>query len=302
MFKPKVVLVNGKIQIEKPDIGLINRQINEEISKNALPLESYDENKRITSLSFKKLHHTNKWTETDTILFYKALSIFGLDFSFLEIVLKPRTRFEIKNKYLTEEKKHPEKIEKAIQAEKDLNQMIQILRLYKEEDREKSSYLNELTPEKKDNEKEEKLTFTYKDILLKENIPVENNPNIQSIVNELAQHKSEDEEMNSNIGDEHKKEEEELKVNHSINDNTKTNNKENKEENEEKEEEEDDDDEDVALNMEKAQLGQVDSEQKTKKQTESDEKQKQTEDNKKEETIKKEQTKFVNDILKNFQN
>ena len=54
--------------------------------------------------------------------------------------------------------------------------------------------------------------------------------------------------------------------------------------------------------MEKAQLGQVDSEQKTKKQTESDEKQKQTEDNKKEATIKKEQTKFVNDILKNFQN
>lgn len=289
MFKPKVVLVDGKIQIEKPDIGLINKQINEEISKNALPLESYDENKRITSLSFKKLHHTNKWTDTDTMYFYKALSIFGLDFSFLEIVLKPRTRFEIKNKYLTEDRKHPEKIKKAIQAEKDLNQMIQILKLYKEEDREKSSYLNELTTEKK--EKEEKLPFTYKDILLKKNIPLENNPNIQNIVNELAQHKTDDEEMHSKAESESKNEED-PKVGQNIKNNTKTNNEEN---------EEDGDNEDLALNLEKEQLGQEKSDQKKNQQTEptSNELQSQV---KKEETIKKEQTKFVNDILKNFQN
>ena len=104
-IKSKIVIKDGKFSIEKKDIGLIYKQFNDEQNKNNIPLQMIDNNKKITSLSFKKLKHTNKWNENDTKLFYKALEIFGLDFSFLEIVLKPRTRFEIKKKYLKEEKK-----------------------------------------------------------------------------------------------------------------------------------------------------------------------------------------------------
>lgn len=177
MFKPKVVLVDGKITIEKPDIGLINKQINEEISKNALPLQSYDENQRITSLSFKKLHHTKKWTEQDNTLFYKALSIFGLDFSFLEIVLRPRTRAEILNKYHKEMREHGDLVREAIDSKKDINQMVRILELYKEEDQIKNPY----GKKKKDN----KLQYTYKDVLLKNNIPEGSNMELIKIVEEL---------------------------------------------------------------------------------------------------------------------
>ena len=110
-------MINGKISIEKPDIGLINKQYTENLKKNLLPLEESEDDinqKKISSLSYKKINHCNKWKEEETNLFYKAIEVFGLDFSFLEIVLFPRTRNEIKKKYLKEEKINKEKLYKAI--------------------------------------------------------------------------------------------------------------------------------------------------------------------------------------------
>ena len=130
-IKSKIVIKDGKFSIEKKDIGLIYKQFNDEQNKNNFPLQMLDNNKKITSLSFKKLKHTQKWNDNDTKLFYKALEIFGLDFSFLEIVLKPRTRFEIKKKYLKEEKKNPQKIEKIVNSKKNVNKMYEILKIFK---------------------------------------------------------------------------------------------------------------------------------------------------------------------------
>ena len=116
-IKPKVVMKNGKISIEKPDIGLINKQYNDNLNKSLFPLEEIeDNNKKISSLSFKKINHCNKWKEEETNIFYKAIEVFGLDFSFLEIVLFPRTRNEIKNKYLKEEKVNKDKLNESINA------------------------------------------------------------------------------------------------------------------------------------------------------------------------------------------
>ena len=142
-IKSKIVLKDGKFSIEKKDIGLIFKQYNEEQNKNNIPLQILDNNKKITSLSFKNLKHTNKWNENETKLFYKALEIFGLDFSFLEIVLKNRSRFEIKNKYLKEEKNNPEKISKIINSKKNINKMYEILKIYKNNnDKNNNNFIN----------------------------------------------------------------------------------------------------------------------------------------------------------------
>ena len=122
--------------IEKPDVGLINKKYNEEHYKNISPKETVfvnNEEKVINSLSFLDKKPTKKWTEEENKLFYKAIEMFGLDFSFLEIVLKKRTREEIKRKYLKEKKENFENIEKAINARKDVGKLKQILELYKGE-------------------------------------------------------------------------------------------------------------------------------------------------------------------------
>lgn len=163
-IKPKVIMINGKIEIEKPDIGLINKQYTENLNKNLLPLEESEDlnDKKISSLSFKKVNHCNKWKEEDTFIFYKAIEIFGLDFSFLEIVLFPRTRNEIKKKYLKEEKINKDKLYKAINAKKNVSKMFEVLKVFQNQEKNKdfnSSFNNE-----SNNIKE------YQNILLKKGI------------------------------------------------------------------------------------------------------------------------------------
>ena len=134
--KAKIVMVNGRMVIEKPDVGSINKKFNEEHYKNISPIETVfanNEEKVVNSLSFLNKKPTKKWTEEETNLFYKAIETFGLDFSFLEIVLKKRTREEIKRKYLKEKKENFEEIDKAINARKDVGKLKQILELYKGE-------------------------------------------------------------------------------------------------------------------------------------------------------------------------
>jgi len=135
-LKSKIVIVNGKMVMEKPDVGAINKKYNEEHYKNISPIETIfvnNEEKVVNSLSFLNIKPTKKWTEEENELFYKSLELFGLDFSFLEIVLKKRTREEIKRKYLKEKQNNPKKIENAIDSRKDLGKIKQILELFKKE-------------------------------------------------------------------------------------------------------------------------------------------------------------------------
>ena len=135
-LKTKIVMVNGKMVMEKPDVGAINKKYNEEHYKNISPMETIfvnNEEKVVNSLSFLNMKPTKKWTEEENKLFYKAIELFGLDFSLFEIVLKKRTREEIKRKYLKEKKDNIKEIEKAIDSRKNIGKMKQILDLYKKE-------------------------------------------------------------------------------------------------------------------------------------------------------------------------
>ena len=175
-IKSKIVIKNGRMIMEKPDVGLISKKYNEEHSKHITETIFVNEDEKLTSLSFLKKEKTKKWTEEETNNFYKAIELFGLDFSFLSIVLSPRRREEIKRKYLKEKRKNPDEIERAIYSRKNVTKLSKVLNLYKNE---KNQNNLSLTLTKSDSfnkrkvpEIKEEINYNneYKNILNKENL------------------------------------------------------------------------------------------------------------------------------------
>ena len=114
-LKSKIVMVNGRMVMEKPTVF------------------ANHEEKVVNSLSFINIKPTKKWTEEENKLFYKAIELFGLDFSMIEIILKKRSREEIKRKFLKEKKENYKEIEKVMNSRKNIGKLKQILELYKNE-------------------------------------------------------------------------------------------------------------------------------------------------------------------------
>jgi hypothetical protein len=127
-LKPKVFIENGKVRIERPTMDEVNLKLQEEQRKNAFI--EFGGRDKVSSLSFKKRLHSDKWDDEETSYFYKCLESFGTDFSILEIVLNPRTRNQIKNKYRKEEKVNSKKIEQALRKF-DPNKLFKLLTIIK---------------------------------------------------------------------------------------------------------------------------------------------------------------------------
>ena len=85
------------------------------VVKNSLEiyLNKDDEEAKKNSREKEKTK-TDKWPKEDTEKFYKALQLFGTDFTILMQLLPGRSRRQIKNKFNKEEKEHPEKIDQIL--------------------------------------------------------------------------------------------------------------------------------------------------------------------------------------------
>lgn len=64
--------------------------------------------------SYRKFHHTKKWTKRETAKFYKALSMIGTDFTMIQRLFSHRNRDEIKRKFKREEKLNQALIDKIL--------------------------------------------------------------------------------------------------------------------------------------------------------------------------------------------
>lgn len=78
-------------------------------SKNSEPHTGF-----VTSHSFKSRGFSQKWKDKDTRLFFKALSLFGTDFSMIALLFKGRDRSQLINKYHKEERDNPARVEDAL--------------------------------------------------------------------------------------------------------------------------------------------------------------------------------------------
>ncbi|KAK6458905.1 uncharacterized protein RJT20DRAFT_124019 [Scheffersomyces xylosifermentans] len=95
----------------------------------------------ITSSTYSKRRHTDRWTADELRQFYQALSTFGTDFSLIAQLFPYRTRKQIKMKFNLEEKKFPEIVEMALRRKlpadfdqycEDTKQTIESLEYYNE--------------------------------------------------------------------------------------------------------------------------------------------------------------------------
>ena len=73
------------------------KKAKEDLLKSPLVFESANQPTNYGSWGKKKKNAD--WSDKDTIKFYKALSVFGTDFSLMEGVFKKRSRHELKMKF-----------------------------------------------------------------------------------------------------------------------------------------------------------------------------------------------------------
>lgn len=73
-----------------------------------------ERNDNLTYNSYRKFHHTKKWTSKETVKFYKALSMIGTDFTMIQRLFPHRNRDEIKRKFKREEKLNQALIDKIL--------------------------------------------------------------------------------------------------------------------------------------------------------------------------------------------
>ena len=73
-----------------------------------------DHNDSLTYNSYRKFHHTKKWSNKETVKFYKALSMIGTDFTMIQRLFPYRNRDEIKRKFKREEKINQALIDKIL--------------------------------------------------------------------------------------------------------------------------------------------------------------------------------------------
>jgi hypothetical protein len=73
-----------------------------------------EQNDNLTYNSYRKFHHTKKWSEKETAKFYKALSMIGTDFTMIQRLFSNRNRDEIKRKFKREEKLNQALIDKIL--------------------------------------------------------------------------------------------------------------------------------------------------------------------------------------------
>jgi hypothetical protein len=104
ILAPKIIIKDGKVQIDNSSI------LNQEIEPPRLEIV-LEKKKITTSNSFKNINHSEKWTEEETKKFYRAIELFGTDFSLITKLFPNRNRNQIKNKFLKEEKVSKKKID-----------------------------------------------------------------------------------------------------------------------------------------------------------------------------------------------
>ena len=93
---PQITYVNGKIEIIKSSLNIY---FNDKIKKKII------KKKRVKSI---------KWSQGETDKFYKALQVFGTDFTMVTLLLPGRNRKQVMNKFHKEERVNLPKINLAL--------------------------------------------------------------------------------------------------------------------------------------------------------------------------------------------
>lgn len=84
--------------------SLIIKRVEQEPQFERTIVEESENLDNLNYNSYRKFHHTKKWTKRETAKFYRALSMVGTDFTMIQRFFSHRNRDEIKRKFKREEK------------------------------------------------------------------------------------------------------------------------------------------------------------------------------------------------------
>ncbi len=105
---PQVQVVDGRIVVNRQSLT-VQAQERQQYTR----VVNEDQN-RLNSMTYMNRISNERWSTEDTELFYKALSQFGTDFTLITHLFPGRERRHLKNKYTRENKRHPDRIDEAM--------------------------------------------------------------------------------------------------------------------------------------------------------------------------------------------
>ena len=110
---PQVQVVNGRIVVNEHSLTVVQPSQGDGGGQAGAMVRS-GQPPVLNSNSYANRQRVEKWGVQDTALFYRALSQFGTDFSLIERLFPGRTRHQIKNKFSSEERLAPHKVDAAL--------------------------------------------------------------------------------------------------------------------------------------------------------------------------------------------
>ncbi|KAM0338463.1 hypothetical protein ACHAPU_011316 [Fusarium lateritium] len=118
---PQFRIVDGQIVIDQSSLAVDRHARAAAAAGDMETVEENDFTRLITSNSFmntSKLKGPNIWTDVETELFYRGLSMFGTDFEMISKMFPGKQRRHVKLKYNREERHCPDRITAAVVGEK----------------------------------------------------------------------------------------------------------------------------------------------------------------------------------------
>ena len=92
-FAPQLIIKDGKVVINEESLTVTPSAPRIDYSQFTVAHDATD--KHITSATYSKHAPTGRWTLPETKLFYKAIRMYGTDFSMIEKLFPKRTRRQV---------------------------------------------------------------------------------------------------------------------------------------------------------------------------------------------------------------
>lgn len=118
---PQFRIVDGQIIVDQSSLVMDRHARAAAAQEDMETVEENDFTRLITSSSFmntSKLRGPNIWTDQETELFYRGLSMFGTEFQMISHMFPGKQRRHIKLKFNREERYNPARIDAALTGEK----------------------------------------------------------------------------------------------------------------------------------------------------------------------------------------
>lgn len=103
---PQVQIIDGKVVISQESLA-----IHADVGDTSGYTQVEEIHRRVTGATYSKRIKATKWTEAETEVFFRAVAMYGTDFTFVSQLLPRRSRKEVRNKFKREQSADPAKMD-----------------------------------------------------------------------------------------------------------------------------------------------------------------------------------------------